>query len=62
MAAAKQRSMGESLRHEADRLYVLAERADAGPRGLVAVRRLHDDVENVAGEVRATVRGRGFTH
>lgn len=58
MAAPKPRTLGEQLRHAADRLYALSERADTETRSLAARQQLHDDVETVAGDVRASVRGR----
>ena len=61
MAAPRTRTLGEQLRHEADVLYELAERADVDPRGIDHRSRLHHDIETVAGNVRATIRGRGFT-
>lgn len=60
MPAPKPISAGETLRQAADRLYMLAERADTPTRTLDARQRLHNDIETVAGDVRAVVRGRGF--
>jgi hypothetical protein len=60
MAAPKNRTLGELLRHEADVLYDLAERADTPMSGIRPRAVLHDEIEAVAGNVRATVRGRGF--
>lgn len=60
MAAPQPRTAGERLRLAADRLYALAERAETPSRSLVAAQLLHDDIETVAGDVRAVVRGRGF--
>lgn len=53
-------SAGERLRTAADRLYALAERWETQQRSLVAVELLHQETEQVAGDVRAVVRGRGF--
>ncbi len=61
MAAPKPRTSGERLRHAADTLYHLAERADTPQRSLTAVQLLHDEIEEVAVEVRAVVRGRPGT-
>jgi hypothetical protein len=58
MPAPKSRTAGERLRHAAEQLYVLAERADTPQRGIAAVQQLHDEIETVAGDVRAVVRGR----
>lgn len=60
MARSAPRTMGESLRLAADRLYALAERADTPTRALSARQQLHDDIEVVASDVRASVRGRSF--
>ncbi|WP_267397750.1 MULTISPECIES: hypothetical protein [unclassified Sphingomonas] len=60
MAAPKPRTAGERLRLAGDRLYALADRADTPQRSLIAVQMLHDEIETVAGDVRAVVRGRGF--
>jgi len=57
MAAPKHRTPGERLRDAADRLYGVAERADTPQRSLVAVQMLHDEIETIAGDVRAVVRG-----
>jgi hypothetical protein len=57
MAAPKQRTPGERLRDAADRLYAVAERADIPQRSLVGVQMLHDEIETIAGDVRAVVRG-----
>lgn len=58
MGAPTSRTAGARLRQAADQLYDLAERADTEQRSLTAVQRLHDDIETVAGNVRAVVRGR----
>lgn len=58
MAAAKSRTAGERLRDAGERLLDLAERWDTPTRSLAVRQRLHDDVETVAGDVRAVVRGR----
>lgn len=60
MAAPKTRTMGDSLRVAADQLYELAERADTPSPRTIDVQILHDAIETVAGNVRATVRGRPF--
>ena len=60
MAATRIRTAGEQLRHAADELYALAERADTPQRGIASLQGLHHDIETVAGNVRAVVRGRGF--
>ena len=60
MGVPKTRTAGEQLRHAADELYALAERADTPQRGISALQCLHHDIETVAGNVRAVVRGRGF--
>jgi hypothetical protein len=60
MPAPKPLSAGARLRQSADQLYELAERADTQSRSLVAVQLLHEEIETVAGDVRAVVRGRGF--
>lgn len=60
MAAPKRQTTGARLRAAADELYLLAERAETPARDLVSVQRLHNDIETVAGEVRAVVRGRPF--
>ncbi len=59
MAATKPRALADELRVAADRLYVLAERAETPARGITARQQLHDDIEILAGHVRASVRGRG---
>ncbi len=61
MAATKPRTSAEKLRNAADQLYMLAERYETPQRDLVALQRLHDDTETVAGDVRAIVRGLSFT-
>ena len=58
MARTPERSLGERLREVASQLVDLAERADASECDLTRRRRLHDDIETIAGDVRATVRGR----
>lgn len=60
MAAPKPRTAGQRLRDAAERLYLLAERADTPQRSLTAVQLLHNEIEEVAGDVRAVVRGRAF--
>ena len=60
MAAPKPRTAGERLRRAAEQLHDLADRADTPQRTLTAVQLLHDEIETVAGEVRAVVRGRAF--
>jgi len=60
MAAPKPRTPGQRLRDAADQLLDLAERYDTPSSSLVALQRLHDDTETVAGDVRAVVRGRAF--
>lgn len=60
MARTSPRSAGERLRTAADRLYALAERWDTQQRSLVALELLHQETEQLAGDVRAVVRGRGF--
>lgn len=59
MGAPTPRTAGERLRAAADQLYALSERADTPQRSLTAVQMLHDEIETVAGDVRAVVRGRG---
>jgi hypothetical protein len=58
MPAPKPLTAGERLRTAADQLMDLAERADIPPLSLSARQQLHDDIEIVAGDVRAVVRGR----
>ena len=58
MPAPKPRTAGERLRDAAEQLLGLADRADTPQRSIVAVQRLHDEIETVAGDVRAVVRGR----
>lgn len=60
MAAPKPRTMGDRLRDAAEQLYELAERADTPSPRTIDVQMLHDAIECVAGDVRATVRGRAF--
>ena len=58
MAAAPQPTIGSKLRQAADQLYALSELADLPRRGIHDTQRLHDGVEIVAGDLRASVRGR----
>jgi hypothetical protein len=60
LPAPKPLTAGERLRSAADQLYMLAERSDTPQGSLVAVQVLQDDIETVAGDIRAVVRGRGF--
>ena len=56
--AAPQPTLGSRLRHAAEKLYDLADRADT-PRSSIAVtEQLHEEIEIIAGDVRASVRGR----
>ena len=59
MAAPKARPLGDELRRLGDVLYVLAERAETPVRGIPALQALHDAIETVSADVRASVRGRG---
>jgi hypothetical protein len=58
MAAPQVRTAGARLRASAEQLLDLADRADTPQRSIKAVQQLHDEIETVAGEVRAVVRGR----
>jgi hypothetical protein len=60
MPAPKSFTAGQKLRVAADQLYELAERADTPSPSLIAAQLLHDQIETVAGDVRAVVRGRGY--
>lgn len=60
MAAPQFLTAGQRLRVAADLLYELAERADTRQASLAAVQVLQDEIEAVAGYVRAVVRGRGY--
>jgi len=57
MAAPKPRTAGQRLRQAAEQLLDLADRADTPQRIIAAVQQLHDEIETVAGDVRAVVRG-----
>jgi hypothetical protein len=57
MAAPKPMSAGDCLRRAGERLMDLADRWDTPTRSLSARQTLHDDVETVAADVRAVVRG-----
>ena len=57
MAAAPQPTLGSRLRHAAELLYDLADRADTPRPSIRATEQLHDEIESVAGTVRATIRG-----
>ncbi|MEG3169229.1 hypothetical protein U1737_13630 [Sphingomonas sp. LB3N6] len=60
MAAPQARSVAEQLRDAGDQLYRLADLAETPQRDHSASDRLRDEIETVAGDVRAVVRGRGF--
>lgn len=60
MAAPKTLTQGDRLRIAAEQLLDLADRSDTPSPSLIALQTLHDDIETVAGDVRAVVRGRGF--
>lgn len=60
MAATKPLTAGDRLRIAAERLVDLADRTDTQQASLLALQVLHDEIETVAGDVRAVVRGRGF--
>ena len=57
MAAPKPLTPGDRLRLAAEQLLDLADRTDTPQRSINAVQQLHDDIETVAGNVRAVVRG-----
>lgn len=59
-AASKPLTAGNRLRIAAEQLLDLADRFDTPQASLLALQRLQDDTEAVAGDVRAVVRGRGF--
>lgn len=60
MAAPQPRTVAEQLRDAGDQLFRLADLAETPQRAHSAVDRLRDEIETVAGDVRAIVRGRGF--
>ncbi len=60
MAAPQTRTVAEQLRDAGDQLFLLADLAETPQRAHSAVDRLRDEIETVAGDVRAIVRGRGF--
>lgn len=60
MARTTPPTAGQRLRRAAEQLLDLADRAETPQRSLTAVEMLHNEIETVAGDVRAVVRGRGF--
>jgi len=60
MAAPQPRTVAEQLRDAGDQLYRLADLAETPQRAHLVADRLRDEIETVAGDVRAIVRGRGF--
>jgi hypothetical protein len=58
MPAPKPLTPGDRLRLAGEQLLDLADRADTPQRSIAAVQQLHDEIETVAGDVRAVVRGR----
>jgi hypothetical protein len=58
MPAPKPRTLGDTLRDARDRFDYLAELADIETRSISVRQQLHDDIETVVGDVRASVRGR----
>ena len=60
MAAPQARTAAEQLRDAGDQLYRLADLAETPQRAHSSADRLRDEIENVAGDVRSIVRGRGF--
>jgi hypothetical protein len=60
MAAPQTRTVAEQLRDAGDQLFLLADLAETPQRAHSAGDRLRDEIETVAGNVRAIVRGRGF--
>lgn len=59
MPAPKSLTEGELLRRLGEELIYYGEQWDTPTRSLVVRQRLHNDVETVASDVRAVVRGRG---
>lgn len=57
MAAPQPRTVAEQLRDAGDQLYRLADLEETPQRGNTARERLRDEIETVAGDVRAIVRG-----
>jgi hypothetical protein len=55
---APQPTTGSRLRRAAEQLLDLADRADTPRRSIAMTEQLHDEIETVAGDVRASVRGR----
>ncbi len=60
MAAPQPRTVAEQLRDAGDQLFRLADLAETPHRAHSVADRLRDEIETVAGDVRAIVRGRGF--
>ncbi len=60
MAAPQPRTVAEQLRDAGDQLFRLADLAETPQRAHSVADRLRDEIETVAGDVRAIVRGRGF--
>lgn len=60
MAAPQARSVAEQLRNAGDQLYRLADLEETPQRISSDRSFLRDEIETVAGDVRAIVRGRGF--
>jgi len=60
MAASQPRSVAEQLRDAGDQLYRLADLEETPQRNHSDRSFLRDEIETVAGDVRAIVRGRGF--
>lgn len=57
MAAPQPRTAAEQLRDAGDQLYRLADLAETPQRAHTAAERIRDEIETVAGTVRAIVRG-----
>ncbi len=60
MAAPQPGTVAEQLRDAGDQLFRLADLAETPQRAHSVADRLRDEIETVAGDVRAIVRGRGF--